>query len=253
MGPLRDECATEGFYLCAEDSSGHVGQSAGPIFPLSKIEGAQRVAINNAALGDITSLLDGPHKDSDVCFVVEGRQLHAHKCILSARCEAFRGMFNSPMREGSKGPLQVEMPEVSFAAFECMLRFIYGGARPIPDELAVEVLGLADQYLMDGLKQMCGFTLARMVSVDSVSRIIQAADRWDAPTSQLKQRCLDFILSNYKTVVMSPVFQELESSPHLLLEISRAAATIVNKPQAGSPWPGSFDSTPASKRQRLSR
>ena len=74
-----------------------------------------------------------------MCFLVEGRQLHAHKCILTARCEAFRGMFNSAFREGNKGCHQVEMPEVSFDAFECMLRYIYGGARPVPEELAVEV------------------------------------------------------------------------------------------------------------------
>ena len=150
MGPLRDECATEGFYLCAEDTSGHVGQSAGPIFPLSKIEGAQRVAINNAALGDITSLLDGPHKDSDVCFVVEGRQLHAHKCILSARCEAFRGMFNSPMREGSKGPLQVEMPEVKAQSKEDSLSGQKGYMWEYVRKEAMAKLGIDESQLDRG-------------------------------------------------------------------------------------------------------
>ena len=48
------------------------------------------------------------------------------------------------------------------------------------EELAVELLGLADRYLLDGLKLLCGFTLARMVSVESVSRIILAADRCDS-------------------------------------------------------------------------
>ena len=120
----------------------------------------------------------------------------------------------------------------------------------MPEELAVEVLGLADQYLMEGLKEMCGFTLARMVSVDSVARIIQAADRWDASGSQLKTKCMEFILSNYKEVVMNPVFEELSSSPHLLLEIIRAAATqVVAKPPANPDGWGSYDG-PLAKRHR---
>lgn len=144
-----------------------------------------------------------------------------------ARCEAFRGMFNSAFREGSKESREVPIHEVTYAAFRCMLGYIYGGAVRVPEELAVELLGLADRYLLDGLKQLCGFTLAKMIGTDTVARIIQAADRWDTENGELKMSCMDFILSNYQAVVSHPVFEELASSPHLLLEISRAAARIV--------------------------
>ena len=153
--------------------------------------------------------------------------MHAHRCILTARCEAFRGMFNSSMREGSKACQEVPIQEVSYGSFRCMLQYIYGGAVQVPDELAVELLGLADRYLLDGLKMLCGFTLRSMVSVETVARIIQAADRWDVPRSPLKQHCMSFILANYEQVVTHPVFEELSSSPHLLLEIARAAIRIL--------------------------
>ena len=52
----------------------------------------------------------------------------------------------------------------------------------VPEDLAVELLGLADRYLLNDLKLLCGFTLARMISVEAVCRIVQAADRWDAAT-----------------------------------------------------------------------
>ena len=39
-----------------------------------------------------------------------------------------------------------------------------------------------------------------------------------------------FVLDNYEDVVAHPVFEELTSSPHLLLEIARAAAQIVTSP-----------------------
>ena len=50
--------------------------------PLSSMEGAQRVALNAAALGDFSSLL-ADSSASDVCFLVEGRAVHAHRCILT--------------------------------------------------------------------------------------------------------------------------------------------------------------------------
>lgn len=233
IGPLREESAQEGFVLRVEDSAGHVGDVLGPIWPLSRVEGAQRASINNTALANFTDLLSHT-SSSDVAFLVEGRIVHAHRCILTARCETFRGMFNSPMIEGSTTCQQVPIKEVSFEAFRCMLQYIYGGAVLVPEDIAVELLGLADRYLLSGLKLLCGFTLARMVSVETVARIIQAADRWDSRHSQLKRLCMDFILANYKDVVVHPVFEELTSSPHLLLEITRRAIRIIaSTPNAG--------------------
>jgi hypothetical protein len=54
MGPLREESAREGFHLRVEDMAGHVGDVLGPLWPLSKVEGAQRAAINNSALSDFS-------------------------------------------------------------------------------------------------------------------------------------------------------------------------------------------------------
>ena len=141
--------------LAWQDSAGNVGEDVGPLYPLTRDEGAQRVAINTAALADFTNLLEDTDS-SDVIFIAEGRPLHAHRCILNARCEAFRGMFNSAMREGSTACPEVPVLEVSYAAFRCMLHYIYGGAVHVPEELAVELLGLADRYLLRGLKQVPG-------------------------------------------------------------------------------------------------
>ena len=46
---------------------------------------------------------------------------HPCRCILAARCETFRRMFNSSMRESDKGQ-KVEVAEATHAAFFCMLQ-----------------------------------------------------------------------------------------------------------------------------------
>lgn len=253
LGPLGEESVRDGFVLRAEDGSGQVTELAGPFHPFSRVEGAQRVAINNAALSDFTSLLSD-ERTADVTFVVEERDVPAHRCILAARCETFRRMFNSSMREGSReGGQRVPIAESSHAAFVCMLQYIYGGAVAVPEELAVELLGLADRYLLDGLKLLCGFTLTRIISVDTVSRILLAADRWDAPSSQLKARCMEYVLSNYDAVVNSSAFEELTSSPQLLLAVTRAAAKIVVAPPPSarqSSWDSNSDGPRQAKRAR---
>lgn len=255
LGPFDDRCAKDGFVIRVEDEDGSRQSSevAGPFHPMDRIESSQRVAINSAALADISSLISD-ECTADVTFVVEGREVPAHRCILAARCETFRRMFNSSMREGQRENGQkVEIAEASYAAFFCMLRFIYGGSVTVPEELAVELLGLADRYLLDGLKLLCGFTLTNMVSVDTVASILQAADRWDSPSSQLKAHCLSFVLEHYDDVVNSSAFEELTLSPHLLLAVTRAAANIVAPPlrPRSSSWDSNRGLERQSKRQRV--
>ena len=71
VGPLREETSRDGFYLRAEAGSGHVSTTAHH-WPRGRHEGAQRVAINGAALRDFASLL-ADASGSDVTFLVEGR------------------------------------------------------------------------------------------------------------------------------------------------------------------------------------
>ena len=56
------------------------------------VESAERVAINSTALENFTRLLDEP-ASADVVFMVEGKPLHAHRCILTLASVCFERMF----------------------------------------------------------------------------------------------------------------------------------------------------------------
>ena len=90
----------------------------------------------------------------------------------------------------------------------------------------------------------------RMVSADTVAPILQAADRYDSPSSQLKAHCMQFVLSNYEAVVNSPSFEELTSSPQLLLAVTRAAAKVVAPSGSSRQISWDSDGAPGSKRAR---
>ena len=61
--------------------------------------------INNEAVNNLINNMRKLINNStfaDVVFSVEGKQIYAHKAILSAQCEHFRAMFTNGMRESQQ-------------------------------------------------------------------------------------------------------------------------------------------------------
>lgn len=218
----------------------------GPFTPVSAREVAQRNALNEGALASMRSMLDD-EATADVVLTVEGERIYAHRCVLVARCDMFKTMLSSglaegrpaagaqcgegddaparPEREGVRPPLwAVSVREAEPRIFRKMLEFLYAGAIHVPPELAPGLLALADQYMLPGLKLICGFALRKSICIETVCRIYQSADRFDCEGSELKAQCLDFILHHYDAIVKTDHWEELTSSPHLLVEVTRAVA-----------------------------
>jgi DNA-binding beta-propeller fold protein YncE len=101
-------------------------------------EGATRVdeatAATLAALQhDYGKLVEDPGL-ADVVLVVEGERFPAHRNVLAARSEYFRGLLLSGMQEGRAGAggalQEIEVGEVSAGAFRVVLRYLYTGEVP---------------------------------------------------------------------------------------------------------------------------
>ncbi len=114
---------------------------------------------------------------SDVTFLVEGREVYAHKLVLSLVSEYYKAMFSNAFREKEDRP-QIEVPNCTYDAFLHLMRYIYSGdfdlslnatssyttatACQIYSErfhVCVDILKLADQLLLDDLKYKCEETL----------------------------------------------------------------------------------------------
>ena len=87
-------------------------------------------------------------------------------------------------------------------------------------EFILELLRLADQYLVLSLRKMCESSILRLISVDNVSILLQNAHFRDA--FALKKRCLSFILDHFAAVIATDAFIVLP--PELLQEVLRAAS-----------------------------
>ena len=76
---------------------------------------------------DLSCLLDDTGKSnnfSDVIFVVCGREVPAHRCILAARSLYFRAMFCDFKCDASQ-PININ--DVEYDVFKCIMQYIYCG------------------------------------------------------------------------------------------------------------------------------
>ena len=101
---------------------------------------------------DLLQLVANPQY-SDVSFLVSDELIPAHSCLIS-RCPAFKVMFNATFREGREKT--VELKDVSSKTFLSFLAYTYGTFVNISSLTdALELLSLADRFLLEPLKGTC--------------------------------------------------------------------------------------------------
>merc|ERR1711964_66314 len=189
-------------------------------------ENAPNDAAVQALIVNMKRLLNS-EEFADVKLIVEDKTIYAHKAILVAQSEHFRAMLAGGMKETFASEIRIE--EWSYTAFIAMLEFLYTALTPkdLSTAQMMELLGLADHYTLEGLKNLCENNLIHNVEVETVAHMLKQADRFQA--FELKQFCLTFILKNFDQVARTPGFDELSSAPALLLEVTRAAAVSSTK------------------------
>ncbi|KAG4157048.1 hypothetical protein ERO13_D02G037600v2 [Gossypium hirsutum] len=143
--------------------------------------------VNNATLSDVT-------------FLVEGRRFYAHRICLLASSDAFRAMFDGGYRE--KDARDIEIPNIRWEVFELMMRFIYTGSVDVSLDIAQDLLGAADQYLLEGLKRLCEYTIAQDVTLDNVSSMYELSEAFHAIS--LRHTCILFILEHFSQLSDRP-------------------------------------------------
>ncbi|KAG8499780.1 hypothetical protein CXB51_006185 [Gossypium anomalum] len=176
--------------------------------------------VNNATLSDVT-------------FLVEGRRFYAHRICLLASSDAFRAMFDGGYRVSSllwcfnvpvgcpsssrsvprvsfplgvreKDARDIEIPNIRWEVFELMMRFIYTGSVDVSLDIAQDLLGAADQYLLEGLKRLCEYTIAQDVTLDNVSSMYELSEAFHAIS--LRHTCIFFILEHFSQLSDRPGF-----------------------------------------------
>ncbi|KFQ73650.1 BTB/POZ domain-containing protein 8, partial [Phoenicopterus ruber ruber] len=96
----------------------------------------------------------------DINICIEGKDFQAHRAILCARSTYFAAMLSGSWAESSQE--HITLQGISHVEMSVILHFIYGGILDFPDKVDVgRMLGIADMYGLDGLKEVAIYVLKR--------------------------------------------------------------------------------------------
>lgn len=184
--------------------------------------------INNQAVTNLIvnmrTIINNP-TFADVVFLVETKPIYGHKAILSAQCEHFRGMFMNGMKETTQSQIQVK--DWSYNSYLLMMEYLYTGSIVnFNHRVALDLLGLADAYILDGLKYLCENTLMQNVDNDNVIQFLIDSNKYQG--AELKKFCISYLIKNFQEVSTSPSFEELEYYPSLLMEVTKLVVNNSN-------------------------
>nr|XP_043609928.1 ARM REPEAT PROTEIN INTERACTING WITH ABF2-like [Erigeron canadensis] len=204
----RDSCVA----LCklAEKAISLSPVDAGPPSPISQVYLGEQY-VNNPTLSDVT-------------FLIEGKRFYAHRICLLASSDAFRAMFDGGYKE--KDAKDILIPNIKWDVFELMMRYIYTGSVEVNLEIAQDLLRAADQYLLEGLKRLCEYTIAQDILVDNVSLMYDLSEAFNAVA--LRNACILFVLENFDKLNTKEGYADLIK--HILPEMHNYFVTALTRP-----------------------
>jgi len=117
---------------------------------------------------------------TDVSFIVEGKEMKAHKAFIAQRCPYFEKMFESGMKESQGNPIVV--PEnVQYDIFSKLLEYLYCDIVDLDEETAVDLLKLSNEYSVVSLKSFCEEFLVKKLSKENIIKYAKLAQTYTAP------------------------------------------------------------------------
>jgi len=158
---------------------------------------------------------------SDLKFLIgPGRKaIHAHRCILSARCAVFKAMFADKASGAHDKDVPLVLSDMSPEIFLSMLEFIYTNTVTLSSKTAIDVLATSLEYGLDDLRDLCVDYMDANLTVTNACDVMQAAVTYNQ--NDLKEKTIQFIEDNSVEVFKSKGFQEI--SEDTLVSILRSS------------------------------
>ena len=147
---------------------------------------------------------------SDVTLVVkDGKELQAHRSVLSQASSFFEKLLNSDMKENNEGAIRLEM--IFESQMADILEFIYTGSVQISSrENAENLIELADYLLLSNLKDFAGKHLREEhITPSNCISIYHLAEKYLCQS--LIASCRKYIHLNFSSVAEYVSFLNLSS------------------------------------------
>ncbi|KAI8054582.1 hypothetical protein BDF22DRAFT_679915 [Syncephalis plumigaleata] len=166
---------------------------------------------------------------ADVVLLLSDKRIMAHRAILCHRSDFFATLLgsNSSWLTGRELPLQVDLKHRSWSFMQYALKYMYtdqevGLISKIDFEstdayftFMEELLSLADELLLEQLKQLCQQLLGKHVAMHTVLSLANIAQTYHGRS--LMAVCLDFLCNNIDAALESRLLYQAD--PTLLYRL----------------------------------
>ncbi|CAG9799805.1 unnamed protein product [Chironomus riparius] len=153
---------------------------------------------------------------TDVVIDVDGRNIKAHKIILSSRCQYFAGILAGKWIENT-GNI-ISLTGYSYNTVHFALCHVYSGAAHVPTGLdLIELASLSDCLGLEGLKEVCGYALKTNYChnfhkpcsgcIDGIVQVLSVT--LDHGFDDLYRKCLKWLCKNFCKVWVTRSFGNL--------------------------------------------
>ncbi|KAI7790074.1 kelch-like protein 33 [Triplophysa rosa] len=143
----------------------------------------------------------------DVELVVEGIVFNAHRVLLTASSNYFRGMFTTGMRESQQESVSLLL--VRAAEFEDLLHCAYTGTLALGWNCVFEFTCASIQFQFEPALSLCLNFLQREIDVQNCLDVASFADAYGM--ADLKELADDFALRHFQELSATPKFQDLSA------------------------------------------
>ncbi|VDP00553.1 unnamed protein product [Soboliphyme baturini] len=114
----------------------------------------------------------------DAVVVVQGRNFHAHKCVLAATSTKLQSLLKEREAEGVEQRVKLKLECSSAGVFEEFLRYLYSGVVKIHGGNAIELLGLAHDLEISSLLRCCVDYLRQCLNIANCMLLRQIAEKY---------------------------------------------------------------------------
>lgn len=143
---------------------------------------------------------------ADVKFLVEGREINAHRALLKIRCQHFRSMFQHCWEENDNS--DVEINQFTYPVYKAFLNYLYCDEVTLMPDDAIGLLDLANSYCEANLKRRCEELIMQGITVENAAMLYATAIKYLA--KDLEEFCFKFCLNHMTAVTQTEAFQKLD-------------------------------------------
>ncbi|KAK1439906.1 hypothetical protein QVD17_05731 [Tagetes erecta] len=175
-----------------------------------------------------------PHRSTSPCFtdvllvavdvdsghpLANSAPVPANKAVLASRSPVFRAMLETEMEESLSGT--IKLSDVSYDALRAFVNYLYTAEACLDDDMACNLIILADKYEVKHLKTYCEkFLISKLVLESSLISYLFAHQH---NANNLLDAALSLILDNMDKISKREEYIELvDKDPRLVVEIYEA-------------------------------